>query len=457
MTSDILRIGERITALPVIHGSGDCAVAVRRMMLERDYDALAVPLPPSFQEDVERAIVQLPAPSLVTQPNAPRYRTEWRPSDLETDTDDEEQRTYSYVPIDPCQPVIAALRIAMGEHIPRQFVDLETRDYEPVSAVLPDPYALRTVPLPRFAAAVLTASQPLPEGQPVARVEHMAQRLRQLEAQYESVLFVCSLIDWPWVRAAYQRMQAGEVISPSAEALVEETEVYRVEPRTLLFALGELPFVTGLYEQARVELDDDENLSLDGVKQLLLTARDTYLREYRRRARRITPSILAQCLRYIRNLSLIEKRLTPDLYTIVIAAKQVAGDAFAMHVAEVAREYPFAGAAQLDTIRLGIDRAELPGGEHVETVSRLPGVPLVWRSCQLQRRPEKTRARAVAEPLGSARPVQLSSGGRVGRELPRARDGSRQVDHWYRSGTHREVFHQLQRWARHPRDAATLV
>ena len=35
---------------------------------------------------------------------------------------------------------------------------------------------------------------------------------------------------------------------------VEETTIYQPDPSTLVFMLGELPFVTGLYERARAEL-----------------------------------------------------------------------------------------------------------------------------------------------------------------------------------------------------------
>lgn len=50
---EVLRIGSRILALPVIHGSGDFALEVRRIMLQQRFDCVAIPLPPSFQEDVE--------------------------------------------------------------------------------------------------------------------------------------------------------------------------------------------------------------------------------------------------------------------------------------------------------------------------------------------------------------------------------------------------------------------
>src|SRR4051794_12326922 len=75
--SDALSFSLRITCLPVIHGSGDFALAVRRMMVEQSFDCLAVPLPPSFQADVERGIEFLPSPTIVTQPETPQFEAEW--------------------------------------------------------------------------------------------------------------------------------------------------------------------------------------------------------------------------------------------------------------------------------------------------------------------------------------------------------------------------------------------
>jgi len=386
MLHDALKIGPRITVLPIIYGSGDFALEVRRAMLAQQFDCVAVPLPPSFQQDVERAIELLPAPTLVTQAEEPRFRTEWSPeSDFSSDEEDEDQRTFSYVPIDPCQGVIMALRIAVGEHMPRKFIDLETARFQPYSAVLPDPYALKGVSIDRFAAALLPHIPRLPGGQPQERVVHMAVRLRELERRYKSILLVCSALDWPWIREAYTERTPSLVDDDE----VEETVTYQANRRTLVFLLGELPFITGLYERARAELEDDENLSIDGVKELLLAARSNYLAEFKGRARKITPHLLSQCLKYMRNLSLLDRRMTPDLYSIIIAAKQVFGDQYAIHAAETAREYPYGEETEFETIKLGIERGELPDGEIVDLVSRLPGSPVTWRSCDLRRRPER--------------------------------------------------------------------
>jgi hypothetical protein len=76
-------------------------------------------------------------------------------------------------------------------------------------------------------------------------------------------------MDWPWLRDAFN----SAVERPAPPSWSETPTVsFGVSARTLTFMLGELPFITGLYEKARFELDDDENLSIDGIKSLLLHA-----------------------------------------------------------------------------------------------------------------------------------------------------------------------------------------
>jgi hypothetical protein len=366
---DFLRLSEHIRVLPIIHGSGDYAIRVRASLLEQTPDCLAVPLPPSFQEPVEAAIEKLPTVSAVVQPDVGGPNGE---------------EGYSYVPIDPCQGVIAALRLAMGERISREFVDLETPYFEATDAVYPDPYALKKVSPAGFAAAVLPAI-PRPEpGQQTQRVGWMAQRLRKLESDYRDILFVCSLLDWPWVRQAYQQRWEVE----EAEAFFAPLETFTLSPRTLAFFLGELPFLTALYERGRIELTDDDNLSVDGVKELVLEARDRLKTTHPRTAQRITPQLLAIYFRYARNLSLIHRRLTPDLYTLVTAAKQTAGDDFALEIAETSQLYPYQPDEE-EALRMGINQADLPGHGVGVMVNRLPGQSFRWQTLELRRRPEK--------------------------------------------------------------------
>jgi hypothetical protein len=391
MVAPFLKISPRISVLPVIHGSGDCALEVRRVMLAEKFDCLAVPLPPSFQEHVERAIDHLPAITLVTQAEPLKFSpADWDPDRNAADEDDdgpadELPQAVSFVPIDPCQPVIAALRIARQENIPRAFIDLETAVFEPLSVSLPDPYALKQVRHEKFAAAVLPAIPRLPPGQPMDRVLAMAANLRRLEERFRSILLVASVLDWPWIKDAY--FSSAPVAT--GDDPVEATEINAVDPRTLLFVLGELPFITGLYERARYELDDDENLSVDGVKELLLVARGKYRADFKNRGRRLTPQLFAQYLKYVRNLSLIERRMTPDLYTLVTAAQQIAGDQFAIALAETTREYPYTPELPFGTLAAGVGRGRLPDGTLARLKNRLPGPATTWRTLALRAKPER--------------------------------------------------------------------
>ncbi len=385
-----LQFSDRITCLPIIHGSGDFAIEVRRMMLSDHFDCLAVPLPPSFQWDVERAIAFLPTVSLVLQEEVTEIDIqEW--TGVATEEGDGEpsgrSSVASFVPIDPCQGVITGLRIAIDERMTRAFVDLETASFESHAAIFPDPYALKHVSPEKFAAAVLPSVPRVSDGQPRDRVVHMAQQLRRLERNHKKILFLCSLVDWPWIREAY----VERIRSETANDEVEATSIFAADPETLLFCLGELPYITGLYERARAELEEDENLSIDGVKAMLLAARDRYQADLGKRARKITPKLLRVYLQYVRNLTLTERRLSPTLYTLIVAAQQIAGDQFAIALAEAAREYPFTGRIPYPQIQLGIDRGRLPDGDVVELKNRLPGQSLEWRTCKLKPQPAKPK------------------------------------------------------------------
>lgn len=386
-TATPLALGKRITCLPVVHGSGNCALAVRQWLLEHDCDCLAVGLPESFKANVIQAVEHLPTPTMVLQRCQPRYGTHWQPGDDERPDEESQESTeaWSYVPVDPCQPVVMALRMALGEHWAIEFCDLETNAFQPMAAVMPDPYALKTVSLQKFATAILPSlSRPF-QDQSRQRLQYMAWRLRELESNYQNIVMVCSILEWPWLREAYLESQGQEL---PAHDSVEPTVSYALNPNSLIFFFGELPFITGLFEQARAQLEDDDNLSIDGVKQLLLSARSSYLQDLGKRARRVTPLLLSQCLKYIRNMTLVDHRMSPDLYTMGVAVQQILGDQYAIHMIETARNYPFQEDLGLPSVTLGIDQVRLPDEEMVSVVSRLPGQPVSWRSLELRRKPD---------------------------------------------------------------------
>ncbi len=380
----VFRLSARIEVLPILHASGDIAQEVRERLISRRYDCLALPLPPSVEEPFERGIDRLPHISLVILP----------------EPDHDGEPTVSYVPVDPCQAVVMGARVAMVEGIARAYIDREVRVFEPSPFVSPDPYSLKRVPLAAFAAAVLPSlPPPTPGTQRWERICWMAFRLHELELDHESILCLCPAADWPWLRDAYRERRPYML----PELIAASPALYTVAPSTLYFVLGELPFITELYERRRAELRSDRHLAVDGIKELLIETRARWKAEQETDGHSvsdwITPQLLQVYLQYVRNLALLEQRLTPDLYTLVLAAKQIAGDEFAIKLLETAKSYAFQTDSEDELFPLvtaGIGQAELPDGQVVRAKNRLQGPPFVWRSLSLRPKPTRMKSRRWA-------------------------------------------------------------
>lgn len=368
MNQHVFHLNEQIRLLPVVHGSGDFALQVRQTMLQTTFDCLAVPLPESFKELVLPAVTELPKIHVAAM--------------------EEPGGEFSYVPIDPCQPVIMGIRIALEEYLPIEFIDMETRRYEPDPFMAPDPYALKKVPLEKYAAAMVPSMQPPPDGSQVEqRIQYMAAELRRLQGYYSRILMFCSVAHWPWLRDAFQSNQPAERQEPFFAPL----RCAPVQEKSLAFVLGELPYITYLYEKSRRELLPDENLSIDGVKELMIETRDEWLRKEKPIHNWATPQRLQILLQYIRNLTLMNRRFTPDLFTLAMSAKQVCGDSFAISLVETAKLYPYQHLEKGEGMRFSVDQLQFPDGAGGRAKNRLPGIPMEWRNLPLKRMPEKDK------------------------------------------------------------------
>lgn len=379
----VLDLSPHLTVLPIVYASGDFALEVRSRLRQTNYDCLAVPLPPSFAAAVEQGVEMLPQVSIALQ-----AETAIEPS-------------FSFVPIDPCQGVIAAIREAMETDAERAYIDLEVAEYEEQGMVLPDPYALKEVALEKFLAAMLPAlPAPLADSQRYERICRMAYELHRLELEYERVVFVCSVADWPWLRQAYQENWAYAEHQMSYDM----PRLHRIAAESLYFVLGELPYITYLYEHRRAELMGEDSMAIDGVKALLLEARETWMMEQDLENNWLTPQRLSLLLKYVRNLTVMDGRLTPDLYNLALASKQVVGDDYALALLDAARNYPPQRMpSALDDIGMGIGEIIDSEGEARPCKNRLQGMPRLWRNLPLKPNPpapDKARWRTQWDPFG---------------------------------------------------------
>ena len=384
----IFEIDSRLTLIPVVNASAPFATALRRELLKRPFDALAVALPKSFANPIIEAVEQLPNLSFVAL-SLSDQNTTYRDSVADPETEDSLPLA-TYVPIDPCQAVIAAIRFALGEHIPIAWVGSDSPPLRRNAPYFPDTYALRSTSLDRFCAALLPSISPPSSPLEQLQIDELAYRINTTTELASHTIALCPLEDWPWVRQSILAQRAAPTLPPSTTISENENQPtnYAIDPRGYLFMLGELPFLTGLYERAREECDEDESILTEGLKELFMNSRSSYRQELGNRARQISPLLLSQCLKYIRNQSLLERRMTPSFYTIVQSAQQMMGDPFAVHLVNTATQYPYEYPLPWPTARLGIDQADLPGEGLHRLVSLLPGPKLEWSSLELQRPPK---------------------------------------------------------------------
>ena len=384
MADQFLNFSDRITCLPVIHGSGEFALEVRRMMLDEPFDCVAVPLPPSFKSDVESAVGHLPAITMVTQAQPLRF------GGSNSDNEDDEEPTLSFVPIDPCQPVIAAIRGAMQERIPRAFLDLEVERFLPYAAAFPDPYALKKVPLAKFAAALLPALPP-----PAARsaaATHRDDGLPSANAgkKHRRILFVCSMLDWPWVRQAY-----AEEADALEDDAVEPTSYGSQTKRRSTSCSANCRSSRRCTRRPAPNWKRTRTCSVDGVKELLITARDRYKQDLKKQARPITPQLLALYLRYVAEP--VADRAPADAGPVHAGDRRrssLPGTTSRFTSPRPRRDYGFARQTPFDPISLGIDKGRLARRRASCGWSiAWPGRPCPGAGSNCKRRPERKEQR----------------------------------------------------------------
>jgi hypothetical protein len=218
----------RVETFGIAHYRVEFADAVREAIHRLRPAALAVELPSTLEKSVLRAVRRLPELSVVL------YTT--RAGEA------------VYLPIEPTDPIIEAIRSGLEQGIPVSFVDLDVDDYPDYREALPDPWAITRIGADAYAQAY--QAQRRPRGPlDVRRERGMAWRARRLAArQRGTVLLVCGLAHVEGVEAALQDASRAE---PLARVRREGISVWNLEPECLPQLLGEMPFVAAVYERRR--------------------------------------------------------------------------------------------------------------------------------------------------------------------------------------------------------------
>ena len=133
INSDILRY-KNILAIPSIHSRVYFSMATREAFEKFKPDIIAIEHPANFADSLREAVSRLPYISLIIR---------------------EIENEAVYIPIDPCDSIIEAVRLAIDEEIPFFPIDKDITSINTNSHYLmPDDYVMKNIGLDRFYSEV---------------------------------------------------------------------------------------------------------------------------------------------------------------------------------------------------------------------------------------------------------------------------------------------------------------
>ena len=402
MTSDlrqrygILEQGGALV-LPVLHGRMEYADLVRRAVAEGVADAVAVELPDTLTDPVLAAVDRLPELSILLY--------------------EDSEGTPVYLPIEPAEAMVEAVRSAREAGLPVRLVDLDA-DY-PVRDPqrFPDTYALMRIGPAAYHDAWLEVTgggEATDEDR--RREAAMAHRVQVMLGHHDRVLVVCGM-------AHAQRLcetLAQDQAAPFGRRRREGVGLFNADPSNLAEVMTTFPFLSAVYERRRRGLPDepasesldpprrravtdllsvvqggdqpppDDTAAMDAAVDHVARRCDTddglldrqrvHIELCRRAAHRYhvrtgdevqrwQESILR---RFSRNYALIEGRLLPDFYQLVVAGRGAVDENYGYELWELGEHYPFQRAtAEIPTIRVTADQLML-GARRIQLRRRIP-------------------------------------------------------------------------------------
>jgi len=304
--------------VPALHGRLEFAVAVRQALLAFQPEAIAVELPETLQPWVLRGVARLPLLSVVS------YH--------------DQSGQPVYLPIEPADPVIEALRYGLEQKLPLALVDQDVDEYGRHAEAMPDPYAAKRLGHARYVEACQEAlassrADPADEGREMVMAWHLDRLLRK----HARVLFVCGLSH---ARRVEERVRAGEPpTEPLRRVKREGVTLHHLSASSSREVMAEPPYLSAAFEEARgagpAALDALDRLNEE--VRLCQRARAAHQKES---GEEVPAAALQVLFRFARNYALVEGRLAPDLYQLLVAARGAVDDNFAYEVWNLATEWP---------------------------------------------------------------------------------------------------------------------
>jgi hypothetical protein len=365
-----------IRFFPVLPGRLEFAAALRHTMLREQPQVVAVELPVSLGKNFVRAIARLPEISVIL---------------YEGESEDQ----MIYVPVEPADPFIEAVRTAREIGADVLFIEPDLAPKPHLIDRAPDPYAARTIGYDKY-VDLYTAARQTASPEVEAHAATMAWRLQGADPS-KRTLAVVSLNVYRALVRALAVPQEDPPTGPPRRGI----QLINPHPDCLAEVLVEYPYLQHKYEEYRMLLDDPDSIDRPRVQvEVLRHAEKTYEDNTGEKIAHWHRRLLA---RYSRNLAFIEGDLTAGVFDMCVAARSIVDDNYGWEVWESANRFPAQRAqSDIETVRLSADEVYI-GTRRVRLRRRLPNFKQRLRPSGLKKRKkEKFPGEWAQQLVGSA-------------------------------------------------------
>ncbi len=313
---------KNIHLVPILHNRLEFALEVHRRFTDLRPSAVAVELPPTLQEKIVAGVRRLPYLSVLVYP--------------------EKSGRTVYLPIEPVDGIIEAVRLAQEQALPVFFVDRDIEGYPLFRDPMPDSYALTQIGYEAYCRVYWEergSETPTPDD--LLRERTMASQVLALGRQYQRVLLVCGLGHFSGIR----RQLDLEPAKPLGRETRSGVVLGNLKEDSSREILSELPFLQGKYEEKRTKARETGNpedfWNLDRLRLRDELLGEAQRQHYKNSREKIREPALIVLKKFARNYAFIQGTLTPDFYQLLVAARGAVNDDFSYEVWERGSSYPY--------------------------------------------------------------------------------------------------------------------
>ena len=374
-----------IRMIPILHNRVEFALAVRRAFDDFRPDHVAVEYPDTLKTRIIQGVKRLPLLSVV------HY--------------EEKDGAFVYLPLEPCDGQVEAIRLALSHGLPLHFIDRDTEGYPHDYTPMPDSYAVARIGHGAYCRAYMDIYRHRkPTTEDALREKTMAYHLRELDKSGKKVLFVGGLSHVNGILEALEHSQAP-VIGRRVREKVGLAHLHRDSSREIM---GEMPFLQAIYERSRLtgEMPDRFQVQMTLLK-------DAQKQHWKNSKEKISHIQLRILNRFARNYALLNQKLAPDFYQLIVASRGAVDDNFAYEVWDLGSDYPWQDENPgLSVLRLRgedlfLDQKRIRFHRQFKTLRRrLISVPV--KEKRKRRDPEKWRKEFSGESICSYPPEDVA-------------------------------------------------